>query len=140
MFLISFSFFIKKSVYATRKTLVTYAQNHLELLLRPTEKVVERKRVARVSFAFCVTRMRTILDFADLSTIKIMIFEMMDGVYLLGNVFPWRRLRYRGRYIFFHNEKLSHLFHGEKIVMKYWKYWVFHNEDHVLNTFPRRKL
>lgn len=67
------------------------------------------------SFAFCVTRMRTILDFADLSTIKIMIFEMMDGVYLLGNVFPifWRRLWYRGRYIFFYNEFFPIFSRGE---------------------------
>lgn len=67
------------------------------------------------SFTFCVTRMRTILDFADLSTIKIMIFEMMDGVYLLGNVFPifWRRLWYRGRYIFFYNEFFPIFSRGE---------------------------
>lgn len=49
---------------------LSHAQNHLELLFRP-KKVVERKGAVR-SLAFCVTRMRTILDFADLATIKIM--------------------------------------------------------------------
>lgn len=39
------------SFYSTRKTLVIYAQNRPELLLRPTEKVVER-RVKSVSLDY----------------------------------------------------------------------------------------
>jgi hypothetical protein len=42
-----------KPFYATYKTRVTYTLNHLELLLRPIEKVLQRKGLVYVIASSC---------------------------------------------------------------------------------------